>query len=59
MLTNMRGECDYCEKPIPVQLEVCSVCIHNMRELQKDPKLQQLKLNEHVMANLVEFEMRY
>jgi len=57
MLTSMRGECDYCEKPIHVELEVCNVCIHNMREIQKDARLQEIKLDRHTMKNVVTLEL--
>jgi len=57
MIDGKYGRCDYCYKKIRVEFDVCSICIHNLRELQKDPRLQQITLDEHTMKNVVTFEL--
>jgi len=51
------GNCDFCNKPIPKKVDTCMECVKNMRELQKDPRLQELELDDYILKNIVEFEL--
>jgi len=57
MLKKIGDKCDYCNRPIPKKVDTCSTCIHNRRELQKDPRLQELKLDHYVLENVLDFEL--
>ena len=36
--------------------DVCNVCVHNLRELNKDERIQKIEIDEYVMRNVVEFD---
>lgn len=55
-MKDIKANCDYCRRPIQLELDVCNICIRNMREICKHPKLQRLVLDKYVLKNVVVLE---